>query len=163
MSTEPKKETVASIAMRDLILDEATQAFAMQGFHGVKVSKLCKQAGIANGTFYIYYRDKDALYQAVMQRAAAQFLAALREADREGASSPEAADLRDLEIIVDFSAKHPWLALAVFNERGFRNENPANIHSMMVQQRSAIIREGQGRASFERTSIPNCPPGPRSR
>ncbi len=149
-----RKETVASAAMREMILTEATKAFATLGYHGVKVSKLCQSAGIANGTFYIYFRDKDELYQAVMKSAAAQFLSVLREAEATGDESPADADLRDLRIIVQFSEQHPWLALAVFNERGFRNEDESNVHSMLVDQRKSMIAAGQSSGSFRTDIVP---------
>ncbi|MEM9140894.1 MAG: helix-turn-helix domain-containing protein, partial [Pseudomonadota bacterium] len=53
----------------DRIMTTAYEEFARLGYHGVKVSRLCEAANIANGTFYIYFRNKDELYKAVVGQA----------------------------------------------------------------------------------------------
>ena len=143
-----RSEASASQSMRDLILDHATHAFATKEYHGVKISRLCKDAGIANGTFYIYFRDKDALYQAVMQRAVDEFLLALRTAEETGSDGPAQADLRDLDIIVRFATAQPQLLRALFNDRGLRGEGGIPIRSLMVRQRATIVEDGQANDVF---------------
>jgi TetR/AcrR family fatty acid metabolism transcriptional regulator len=46
---------------RDRILDAAVSVFAKTGFHATKVSDIARQAGVADGTIYLYFRSKEEL------------------------------------------------------------------------------------------------------
>jgi TetR/AcrR family fatty acid metabolism transcriptional regulator len=41
------------------IIDAATKVFAKKGFYNAKVSEIAQEAGIADGTIYIYFKHKD--------------------------------------------------------------------------------------------------------
>jgi TetR/AcrR family fatty acid metabolism transcriptional regulator len=41
------------------ILDAALTIFAEHGFHGSQVNKIAKEAGIAGGTVYLYFKNKE--------------------------------------------------------------------------------------------------------
>lgn len=41
------------------ILQAATKVFARKGFFGAKVSEIAKEAGVADGTIYLYFENKD--------------------------------------------------------------------------------------------------------
>ena len=41
------------------ILEAAVKVFARQGFHQSTVSKIAKEAGVADGTIYLYFKNKD--------------------------------------------------------------------------------------------------------
>ncbi|MFN3533856.1 MAG: TetR/AcrR family transcriptional regulator [Desulfatiglandales bacterium] len=43
----------------DKILQAATKVFAKKGFFASKVSEIAKEAGVADGTIYLYFENKD--------------------------------------------------------------------------------------------------------
>jgi len=43
---------------RALITDAAIQVFADKGFHQARVSDIAKKAGVADGTIYLYFKNK---------------------------------------------------------------------------------------------------------
>lgn len=43
---------------RDSLLDSAFSLFINNGFTKTSISDIVKQAGVAKGTFYLYFRDK---------------------------------------------------------------------------------------------------------
>ena len=59
---------------RQLILESAEQLLATDGFRGLSMQKVANQAGVAAGTIYRYFDDKEALIQEIklniMQRVA---------------------------------------------------------------------------------------------
>jgi len=61
---------------RQRILDAAVRVFAKKGYHGAKVAEIAKRAGIADGTVYLYFRNKEdilvSLFDEVMERHIAQ-------------------------------------------------------------------------------------------
>ncbi len=55
-------------ARRNQILDAATKVFAEKGFHPTTIKDIAKQAGIADGTIYIYFENKTALMLGILDR-----------------------------------------------------------------------------------------------
>ena len=76
-------------ARREQVLDAATRAFILGGYHGTHVEDVIREAGIARGTFYLYFESKHSVFEALVER----MLAVLLDARPEGAV-PDALDLR---------------------------------------------------------------------
>ncbi len=53
----------------DKLIDEATRAFAENGFSGAKVTAIAKSAGLSVGVIYKYYKDKQALFMACVEKS----------------------------------------------------------------------------------------------
>jgi len=70
----------------DAILEAALKVIAENGFHGSQVSKIAKEAGVADGTIYLYFKNKEdiliSLFQARLGRLVAQFNDSIRETSR---------------------------------------------------------------------------------
>ena len=52
-------------AKRQQILDGARQVFLAEGFNGASMGSIAKAAGVSKGTLYVYFRDKEALFEAL--------------------------------------------------------------------------------------------------
>src|SRR5262245_22501630 len=59
-------------ARRALIVDAATHVFAEKGFYRATIKDIARAAGIADGTIYNYFDNKEALLSAILDRLAAQ-------------------------------------------------------------------------------------------
>jgi len=46
---------------KELIIDAAIKVFARKGFYNSKVADVAKSAGVADGTIYLYFKNKDDL------------------------------------------------------------------------------------------------------
>ncbi len=46
------------------LVEEARRAFARQGYAGVNIADICREAGIAKGSFYRYFDSKEAIFLA---------------------------------------------------------------------------------------------------
>jgi AcrR family transcriptional regulator len=57
---------------RRFILKAAAAAFGKKGFHAVTVSDIAERAGIAHGTFYLYFKDKKDVYRELSQALQSQ-------------------------------------------------------------------------------------------
>jgi TetR/AcrR family fatty acid metabolism transcriptional regulator len=44
---------------KDLIINAAIQIFAEKGFYNAKVADVARKAGVADGTIYLYFKNKD--------------------------------------------------------------------------------------------------------
>lgn len=65
------------------ILDAAVKVFAQKGFFQSKVSEIAREAGVADGTIYLYFRNKDdlliSIFEVKMQEVISRFRAAIDE------------------------------------------------------------------------------------
>lgn len=50
-------------ARRDAILDAALDEFAARGFAAARLDDVAKRAGVAKGTIYLYFEDKEKLFE----------------------------------------------------------------------------------------------------
>lgn len=65
------------------ILEAAVKVFARQGFHQSTVAEIAKEAGVADGTIYLYFKNKDdILVQFFSFRAKQVFKSFREEVDR---------------------------------------------------------------------------------
>ena len=59
----------------EAILRAATSVFAEKGFFNAKVADIAKAAGVADGTVYLYFKNKDDVLHSIFDRAMDEFIA----------------------------------------------------------------------------------------
>jgi TetR/AcrR family transcriptional regulator, fatty acid metabolism regulator protein len=60
---------------REAILRAATNVFAEKGYFNSKVADIAKAAGVADGTVYLYFKNKDDVLHSIFDRAMDEFIA----------------------------------------------------------------------------------------
>ena len=73
---------------RDRILKAAIAVFAREGFFGARISDVAKRAGVADGTIYLYFKNKDHLLTALFDELMAEHVERGRETIRDLADAP---------------------------------------------------------------------------
>jgi len=74
---------------RRRILDAAVRVFARKGYFSARVSDVAKKAGVADGTIYLYFRNKEDLLVRLFDEVMSRHLAQAREAVCALPSAPE--------------------------------------------------------------------------
>lgn len=114
-------------ARRSALVTAAAAAFAKSGVANTSVSDIVRAAGVAQGTFYLYFDSKDDVVLAVVERMADAIIDAatervdagatavdriliLRDVLSEAGSAPGAADLVDVMHRRENRALHDRLA-----------------------------------------------------
>lgn len=64
---------------RERILEAAIKTFARKGFHQSRVTDIAQEAGVADGTIYLYFRNKDDVLISIFEEKMAAILARMRE------------------------------------------------------------------------------------
>jgi TetR/AcrR family fatty acid metabolism transcriptional regulator len=59
----------------EAILRSAIKVFAQKGYFNSKVSDIAGEAGIADGTVYLYFKSKEEILHSVFDRAMEEFIA----------------------------------------------------------------------------------------
>ena len=62
------------------IIEAAVRVFARRGYYNSRVSDIAREAGIAAGTIYLYFKTKDDILVTLFRDKMAEFVGALRKA-----------------------------------------------------------------------------------
>jgi AcrR family transcriptional regulator len=73
----PKKTALPKSERRQQILTVARDVFARRGYHQTTIDDIALQAGVARGTFYLYFEDKRAVFSDLIDRFASQLSMAI--------------------------------------------------------------------------------------
>jgi TetR/AcrR family fatty acid metabolism transcriptional regulator len=74
---------------RRRILDAAIQVFARKGYFAARVSDIARKAGVADGTIYLYFRNKEDVLVRLFDEVMAEHVEEARAAVRALPSVPE--------------------------------------------------------------------------
>lgn len=74
--TKCRKKTEAR---REAILDAALEEFAAKGYAGARMEDIARRAGVAKGTLYLHFGDKEGLFNGLAESAFAPMHALAKE------------------------------------------------------------------------------------
>ena len=133
------------------IVEAAIRVFARNGYYNSRVSDIAREAGIASGTIYLYFRTKEEILVTLFREQMASFVAHLR---REIAGEPDAvAKIRRL-VALHFSVLEQNPALAEVVQVELRQGNKffrgASAHevSAYFELIGSVLEEGVAAGTF---------------
>jgi len=145
--TEPTAKPVSSTSDKyQRILDAAIEVIAEHGFFHSRVSEIADRAGVADGTIYLYFKNKDELLMAAIDSAFHRFIRRAKTALDEITDAREKLRRmaflhleglganRNLAIVFQTELRHSAKFLGQFS------------HNLMVEYFDVIksvLREGQ--------------------
>ena len=136
---------------RRVILDAAIRVFAREGFHRCRVSDIAREANVAYGLVYHYFRSKDEVLDTLFTERWSLLLEAIAAGDRE------AAPVRDklhgiASFIIDSYRNDPDLMKVIIVEVTRAANTFGRAHLGEIRQAyqgiSAIVAQGQGDGTF---------------
>jgi AcrR family transcriptional regulator len=90
------------------LLEAAERIFAELGYHDASIVKITEAAGVAQGTFYLYFESKKAVFDEVVLDLNSRVRHAMTEAAAEGTTRAE-RELLGFGAFFRFTAEHPAL------------------------------------------------------
>ena len=147
----------SSPAMRDpdkpqQIIEAAVRVFARKGYFNSRVSDIAREAGIAAGTIYLYFKTKEDILITLFREKMAAFVASLRRAIAEE-PDPVAKVRRLVQLHFRMLEEDPDLAEVVQVElrqgqKFFRGASSQEIAAYFALITS-ILEEGVGQGRFK--------------
>jgi AcrR family transcriptional regulator len=93
---------------RRKLLDAAERVFAEVGYVDASIVKLTEAAGVGQGTFYLYFDSKRAIFDELVRDLNRRVRHAMKEASSQGATRLE-AELLGFRAYFRFTSEHPAL------------------------------------------------------
>lgn len=82
----PSKRAVGASERREAIVAAALEQFTARGFAATRLDDVAKRAGVAKGTIYLHFDDKEALFQELVRTALVPLIARLSNPPAVGGS-----------------------------------------------------------------------------
>ena len=94
---------------RRRLLDAAEEVFAEHGYHDASVARIVERAGVAQGTFYIYFRSKQEIFAQLVGDLNSRMREAMSKGVASGGGDRFDAEQRGFAAFFQFAAEHPAL------------------------------------------------------
>lgn len=101
-------KTARGVATRRAILAAAERVIGRQGFNEASIGSITREAGVAQGTFYIYFASKDEIFSELVAEMGRMLRHAISEATA-GYSDRLEAEREGLRAFLGFVSAHPEL------------------------------------------------------
>lgn len=89
----------------DTILNAAVKVFARRGFHNSRISDIAYEAGVASGTIYLYFRNKDDVLISVFEESLDHVIREIKS-ELEKLETPEEKLTRVIELHLKMLKEH---------------------------------------------------------
>jgi TetR/AcrR family fatty acid metabolism transcriptional regulator len=133
------------------IVDAAIRVFARNGYYNSRVSDIAREAGIASGTIYLYFRTKEEILVTLFREKMAAFVAHLRR-EIAGEADPVAKIRRLVQLHFTVLEQSPALAEVVQVElrQGQKFFRGASAHevSAYFELIGSVLEEGVAAGRF---------------
>jgi AcrR family transcriptional regulator len=108
--------TARGEATKQRLLDSAERLFGANGFHATAVGDITRAAGVAQGTFYLYFSGKEEIFRELVRHLSRQLRRALQQAT-EGLCDRIAIEEAGVRAFLRFAAAHRDLYGIVFESQ----------------------------------------------
>lgn len=139
------------------IIDAATKVFAKRGFYQAKISEIAKEAGIADGTVYIYFENKDdiliSLFEEQMKSVLNNMVSHISEED-DPVRKFEIFALTHLRLIEEHKDMAEIIQVELRQSSKFMKEYRNEKFAQYLDIIGEIILEGQKKGTFKRDVVP---------
>jgi AcrR family transcriptional regulator len=139
---------VAKAERRNDILMAARDEFAKRGYHQTTIDDIVAQAGVARGTFYLYFEDKRAVFSDLIDRFAAQLAVAIVRITTDDPTLSVASQVREniRRIIGTCLSERPMTKILFTDAVGVDptfDRKVMNFYDSMVALLTESLRDGQ--------------------
>ncbi len=141
-----KLRTQLRETVRAQILDAAEELFAARGLQGSTLVDIAKRAGVAVGTLYNYFTDRDALIKALFETRRATLRVDLKAAVKASEQLAFEPRIRELVrgLLAAFDANRSFIKVAIETEynRIAPSAAASDVYAAIDDALTAGVREG---------------------
>ncbi|TDG00738.1 TetR/AcrR family transcriptional regulator [Paenibacillus piri] len=120
------------------IIEAALKLFEEQGYHNTKVSDIVREAGVAQGTFYLYFKSKEDLFRSIAESCLDEMAVAIKR-NCSGSVKEESfyrMMLETLEVYYDNKS-----ILKILNRHGAASSEIEDISNAFYRRIMLVIKQ----------------------
>ena len=110
MGKRGRKVGASGEQSRSLLLNIAAETFAEKGYHETKISTIVRKANVTQPTFYLYFKNKDAIFQELVHHFQDQLFQLIKQSRMESGLDLNTIDSKitqNLTAIFTFFKENP--------------------------------------------------------
>jgi TetR/AcrR family fatty acid metabolism transcriptional regulator len=139
---------------RERILEAAERIFARRGFFHARVSEIAREAGVADGTIYLYFKSKDdlliSLFESRMERVTTALSVAIERAGTSARDRLVAFLDTYAALIVDNPDLAEVLTVELRQSARFMKEYQSRQFGAFLKLLAGLVADGQEAGEFDR-------------
>ena len=152
MTAERIPATARGEATRRKLMQAAEAEFGGKGFHGASVSSITSRAGIAQGTFYLYFRTKEEIFSVLVRELGHSLRSHLAKDTAGTGGSRLQVERRGIEGFLEFTLEHPAV-YRIVQEAQFVDEGAFRDYYLQLAQRyTAALEDSAKRGELAKGS-----------
>ena len=141
-AAKTQRRTRIQEAKEEQILEAALDVFSRHGFRGATIDEIAEVAGMSKPNLLYYFRTKEAMHRALIERVLDTWLDPLREFDDKGNPASEIRSYirRKLEMARDFPRESRLFANEVLRGAPHVGDMLQGGLKALVDEKAAVIR-----------------------
>jgi TetR/AcrR family fatty acid metabolism transcriptional regulator len=144
---------------RDKILSAAVEVFSKEGYHNAKITKIAEIAGIAAGSVYLYFVNKEHLLEEILVRSWSKIDMELLRLEQDSSLSASGKIAKMSDFIVDLVFDSRSIASMILHEQRFwSNASNKRLNDIVNNAKDTfkkIIVDGMKNEDFRANIIPS--------
>jgi AcrR family transcriptional regulator len=140
--------TARQTERREAILAAALEEFSASGFAATRLDDVARRAGVAKGTIYLYFRDKEALFQELVRTRLSPLVGAIERVPVADASARAIAEMiADLFVREIFGTRRKDVIRLIITEGGRFPKLAEFYYHEVIERVTASLRALLARAA----------------
>jgi AcrR family transcriptional regulator len=144
----PNARERSRIETRRLLLEAGAHVFAEKGVARTRAADISRAAGVAVGTLYLHFDDKEVLLRELLFRGMTELRARLRQAYETPHASVAEAVRDQMETMVRLAEEHPALCRILFSTEVAATAIGAEVLNLLAGMQEDGLREGMAEGYF---------------
>jgi AcrR family transcriptional regulator len=144
----PNLRERSRLETRRRLIEAGTKLFAQRGFARTRATDISREAGVAVGTLYLHFADKEELLREILFQGFEEIHAVVRRiADTKYATVRE-SERAHAEALVGYAAEHPALFQILFSTEVTTTAAGAELLEFVTAHQEQRLREGMAEGYF---------------
>jgi len=152
--SKPAEETLPGLRERSRLetrrrlVEAGTKLFARRGFTRTRATDISREAGVAVGTLYLYFADKEELLREILFQGFEEVHAAVRRVAETKYATVAESVRAHAETLVGYAAEHPELFQILFSTEVATTSASADLLEFLTVHQDDRLREGMAEGYF---------------
>jgi TetR/AcrR family fatty acid metabolism transcriptional regulator len=144
----PNLRERSRLETRRRLIEAGTKLFARRGFARTRATDISREAGVAVGTLYLHFADKEGLLREILFQGFEELHAVVRRIAETKYSTVRESVRAHAEALVDYAAEHPELLQFLFSTEVAATAAGAELLGSLTAHQEERLREGMAEGYF---------------
>ena len=142
------------VETRKRLIEKGSELFSRLGVAETRATDIAKEAGVAVGTLYLHFENKQGLLRAILRDGAEDLLTSFKGLAQNPSPDITAAVQAHTEVMVRFAEERPSFCHILFDPESVRTNVSAEIADYLVSMQEQRLRSEMAQGLLEKDIDP---------